>query len=172
MLEDFRLRVFVTVAECRSFTKAAAKLNISQPAVSQHILELEKSLGTKLFERLKGETVLTPAGSVLERYSYAILDRYNRVEQELMRFPDRTVKVAASEEVFGYVTGTLLGNFLELHPEIDWRHTFMEDCDLKITLAASGKEKRMMELSYHPSSAFASTRLWTVLSQILEPALQ
>ena len=106
MLEDFRLRVFVTVAECRSFTKAAAKLNISQPAVSQHILELEKSLGTKLFERLKGETVLTPAGSVLERYSHAILDRYNRVEQELMRFPDRTVKVAASEEVFGYVTGT------------------------------------------------------------------
>ena len=172
MLEDFRLRVFVTVAACRSFSKAASKLNISQPAVSQNVLELERVLGTKLFDRLKGETVLTAAGTVLERYAHAILDRYSMVEQELMRFPDRVVRVAASDEVFSYVTGQLLGKFLELHPEITWVHTFMEECDLRIILVPSSKEKRMMELSYHPSSAFAATRLWSVLSKLLEPALQ
>ena len=43
MLEDFRLRVFMTVAAEGSFTKAAQALNISQPAVSQHIAELEKN---------------------------------------------------------------------------------------------------------------------------------
>mgnify|MGYP003456747741 CR=1 FL=1 len=58
MLEDFRLKVFKAVAENRSFTKAAAVLRITQPAVSQNIAELEKTVGAKLFDRLKGETVL------------------------------------------------------------------------------------------------------------------
>ena len=62
MLEDFRLKVFTAVAELRSFTKAASALSVSQPAVSQHVSELEKHVGVKLFERLHGETVLTDAG--------------------------------------------------------------------------------------------------------------
>ena len=64
MLEDFRLKVFVAVAQQKSFTRAAAVLGISQPAVSQHVSELERQLSVKLFERLHGETVLTDAGKV------------------------------------------------------------------------------------------------------------
>ena len=45
MFEDFRLKVFMAVATEGSFTKAAAVLGISQPAVSQNIAELEKSSG-------------------------------------------------------------------------------------------------------------------------------
>ena len=59
MLEDFRLNVFMEVARHKSFTRAAAALGISQPAVSQNIAEIEKGLGVKCFERLHGETVLT-----------------------------------------------------------------------------------------------------------------
>ena len=44
MQEDFRLRVFITVAEMKSFSKAAEQLRISQPAVSQHVSELERQL--------------------------------------------------------------------------------------------------------------------------------
>ena len=47
MLEDFRLKVFATVAAEGSFTKAAAVLGVSQPAVSQNIAELEKLSGVK-----------------------------------------------------------------------------------------------------------------------------
>ena len=68
MTEDFRLRVFLTLAQEKSFTKAAAKLGVTQPAVSTNISELEKGLGVKLFERLHGETVLTPEGKVYMRY--------------------------------------------------------------------------------------------------------
>ena len=50
MFEDFRLNVFVAVAREGSFTKAAAALGVSQPAVSQNVADLEKSLGVKLFE--------------------------------------------------------------------------------------------------------------------------
>ena len=172
MLEDFRLKVFITVAYHRSFTKAAAELNISQPAVSQHISELEKSFGIKLFERMRGETVLTTAGKMLLGYAQDILSRYNTVYQLFTRFPDREVKVAASDEVFSYLTTELLGDFLSIHPEINFHHTFMDEPDLRVVLAPAGHEKRMMELSYHPSSSFATTRLWAVLSEILQPALK
>ena len=98
MLEDFRLKVFVTVASARSFTKAAAQLAISQPAVSQHISELEKTTGQKLFQRLRGETVVTDAGKLFYDYATAILAKYDEMEQMFLRFPDRTVKVAASDK--------------------------------------------------------------------------
>ena len=54
VLEDFRLRIFMAVAEKGSFTLAAKALGVSQPAVSQNIAELEKSLGAELFLRRKG----------------------------------------------------------------------------------------------------------------------
>lgn len=76
MFEDFRLRVFITVAQEGSFTLAARKLHVSQPAVSQNIAELEKTLGTVLFERLRGEVRLTDAGSLFKGYAEQILHWY------------------------------------------------------------------------------------------------
>lgn len=169
MLEDFRLKVFVTVARTRSFTKAAAQLSISQPAVSQHISELEKTLGQKLFQRLKGETVVTDAGALFHEYATDILSKYDDMQQMFLRFPDRTVNVAASDEVYDHLVSNLLGTFLKVHPEITFRHSFMqEEADLTVRIAPlTSKEKGTVRLAYHPSSAFASTRLWSVLSKML-----
>lgn len=73
MLEDFRLKVFMAVADEGSFTRAARTLGISQPAVSQNISELEKELGTELFLRRKGAVSLTPSGSAFKEYAARIL---------------------------------------------------------------------------------------------------
>ena len=73
MLQDFRLKVFMEVARQKSFTKAAAALGVTQPAISQNIAELEKGLGVRLFDRLKGETVLTPEGEVFSSYAERLL---------------------------------------------------------------------------------------------------
>ena len=62
MIEDFRIRIFLKVAECGSFTAAAKALSVSQPAVSQNIAELEKSLGARLFDRSRSNVVLTMKG--------------------------------------------------------------------------------------------------------------
>ena len=51
MIFDFRLKVFYTVSQKLSFTKAAEALFISQPAVTKHIKELEEQLSTSLFKR-------------------------------------------------------------------------------------------------------------------------
>ena len=73
MLEDFRLRVFLTVAETGSFTGAAKQLGISQPAVSQNITALEKLVGTTWFSRLKGDITLTAEGRAFREYAARIL---------------------------------------------------------------------------------------------------
>jgi DNA-binding transcriptional LysR family regulator len=168
MLEDFRLRVFLTVANAKSFTKAAAQLAVSQPAVSQHISELEKNFGQKLFQRQRGETVLTDAGAMLYEYATDILERYNEMEQMFLRFPDRIVKVAASDEIYNYLVTNLLGAFMKVHPEIVFQPSFMpEEADLRVTISPSVNEKGMVRLAYHPSESFAATRLWSVLSKML-----
>ena len=77
MLEDFRLKVFITVAAEGSFTKAASVLNISQPAVSQNVSELERVTGVRLFDRLPGEVKLTEQGRVFLSQADRILADYS-----------------------------------------------------------------------------------------------
>ena len=72
MLEDFRLKVFMAVAETGSFTKASRKLGVSQPAVSQNISSLEKETGAILFQRARGEVSLTSEGLVFKEYASRI----------------------------------------------------------------------------------------------------
>ncbi len=173
MLEDFRLKVFVTVAQNKSFTKAAAQLSITQPAVSQHISELEKSLGQKLFQRLRGETVVTDAGAILYDYASEILAKYDQMEQMFLRFPDKVVKVAASDEIYNHLVSNLLDTFLKIHPEVSFQHSFLQDdADLKVSISPSANEKGTVRLAYHPSASFAATRLWSVLFKTLQPALK
>ena len=62
---DFRMETFLTVCNDMNFTHAAEHLNLTQPAVSQHIKHLEKTYGTELFIRDKKKLRLTPAGEIL-----------------------------------------------------------------------------------------------------------
>ena len=80
MLDDFRLRVFMMVAQENSFTRAAQHLGVSQPAVSQNIAELEKQVGAALFERRRGEVALTAEGYVFKEYAAKILHWYEATD--------------------------------------------------------------------------------------------
>lgn len=64
-MQDFRMETFLAVCRFMNFTKAAEKLNITQPAVSQHIRYLEKHYGTKLFLYEGKKLKLTSAGELL-----------------------------------------------------------------------------------------------------------
>jgi molybdate transport repressor ModE-like protein len=76
MLEDNRIRIFLAVVDCGSFTAAAARLRITQPAVSQNIAELERILGVQLMERARGEIALTENGRRFEGYARQIAHWY------------------------------------------------------------------------------------------------
>ncbi|MFF7244319.1 LysR family transcriptional regulator [Embleya sp. NPDC008237] len=83
MFEIDALRLLVTVAESGSFTKAAARLNYTQSAVSRRIATLEQRAGGPLFERLPRGVRLNPAGRTLHRHAVEVLDRLSRAEREL-----------------------------------------------------------------------------------------
>ncbi len=66
---DAKLETLLTVAECKSFTKAAKILSLTQPAVSHHICQIEKECGAALFFRGKGEFKLTAEGEIALTYA-------------------------------------------------------------------------------------------------------
>jgi LysR family transcriptional regulator, benzoate and cis,cis-muconate-responsive activator of ben and cat genes len=78
-MELRHLRAFVTVAESRSFSKAARHLYVSQPPLSRHIRQLEEELGVTVFER-------TPSGVTLTREGTLLLERARTVLAEANAF--------------------------------------------------------------------------------------
>src|SRR5256885_3359636 len=67
-----QFEVFLAVAKAGSFRAAAEAMHLSQPALSQHVAEVERELGTRLFDRLGRKVALTEAGRVLEEHAHRL----------------------------------------------------------------------------------------------------
>lgn len=122
MHEDFRLKVFVTAAQCLSFSKASKELFISQPAVSKHIQEVEKQVGATLFVRNGRQLALTEQGKIMLQYSKEILGIYNRAEFEINALNNKIrglLKVAASTTISHYILPPLLAGFSQKNPKVN-----------------------------------------------------
>ena len=78
--EDFRLKVFVSVAGSGGFSAAARELGVSQPAISQNIAELERLVGERLLTRGKNGVSLTRKGEVFLAHARAVLAAYDELE--------------------------------------------------------------------------------------------
>ncbi|MCC3868563.1 LysR family transcriptional regulator [Terrisporobacter mayombei] len=94
------LRIFITIVECKTMRKAAEKLYISQPAVSQAVSELEKYYGVKLFERLSQRLYITEAGKTLLSYARHIVSSFEDMESAMFDVSSRmTIKVGGSVSI-------------------------------------------------------------------------
>ncbi len=80
---DVKLISLIKVIETGSFTKAAEALSLTQPAVSQHIQQLQDELHVKLIERSHNELRLTKDGEIVMKYAKRIQALYNNMSQEL-----------------------------------------------------------------------------------------
>ena len=79
MITDSRLKVFLAVAGCGSFSRAARMLGISQPAVSQCVAQLEAEAGSPLIVRGSSGATLTPLGETFAGYARRILSLYDEL---------------------------------------------------------------------------------------------
>jgi DNA-binding transcriptional LysR family regulator len=77
-MEIRHIKYFITVAQELHFGKAAARLNMSQPPLSQQISQLENEIGISLFKRTKRSVELTDAGNFFLEQSYQILEKLER----------------------------------------------------------------------------------------------
>ena len=119
---DFRLYVFATVARRLSFTKAAAELFITQPAVTRHIQELEGQLGTALFDRTGNRISLTPAGQILLRHATSIRAIYRQIEFDINALAGQTgglLRLGASSTIAQYLVPPVLARFGEQMPAVE-----------------------------------------------------
>lgn len=90
-MELRHLRYFVAVAEEQHFTRAAQRLGIGQPPLSQQIQQLERELGTALFQRL-------PRGVALTRAGEALFDDARRILRDSQQATERVRRVARGEQ--------------------------------------------------------------------------
>lgn len=106
MLKDFvKLETFLTVARERSFSKASAKLGISQPAVTQQIKFIEKYLGVKIIERKKNGIKLTLEGEELYKIATRLEKEINASEKDILKIINKemTFRLGASFTIGTYV---------------------------------------------------------------------
>jgi DNA-binding transcriptional LysR family regulator len=170
------LRVFLTVASERSFSRAAAKLHRTQPAVSQAIRRLEEEIGERLFDRSSKDGTLTEAGRVLRDYA----DRLQRLSEEArlsvreLRELQRGRVLIGSNEGGVHALLPLIEKFRERHPRIlvdvrrvparqvglevaqgtlDFGVVTFDPGDKRLQSVALGSDE--LVLLVHPSHAFA-----------------
>src|SRR5262245_66560304 len=87
-MEIHQLRYFVAVADEGSFSRAAAKVRVAQPSLSQQIRKLETEIGQPLFDRLPRSVVLTEAGRCFLDYARQILTYIGDVRRWLDELTD------------------------------------------------------------------------------------
>ena len=150
MLEDFKLKVFMAVAENGSFTIAAKALGITQPAVSQNIAELERNMGAELFTRGRGAVTLTAAGIAFKEYAEKILYWYSAAGQLFgpsgKLTTNKPIRISASGLIASHILPEALSKLLTFNPSLTFTiHSEYSGDDSDIRLYA---RKHVIEPSF------------------------
>jgi DNA-binding transcriptional LysR family regulator len=120
-MEIHQLRYFLAVAEEGNFSRAAAKVRVAQPSLSQQIRKLEAEIGQPLFDRLPRSVVLTEAGRCLLDYARQILASIGdarRCVDELKGKTAGDVAVGAIPTIAPYVLPELVVTFQKHYPDV------------------------------------------------------
>ena len=120
-LDIRHLRYFLAVAEAGNFSRAADRLGISQPSVSQQMRDLEASLRVPLFQRRGKRILLTPRGLIFQEHARAILHQLENFLQELNSEPGElrgSLRLGVIPALNVPLVPQLLGSFAADHPAI------------------------------------------------------
>ncbi len=120
-LNFHQLRIFYTVARCRSFSRAAETLDISQPAVSIQVQELEKALGIALFHRRARGLQLTELGETVYSYAHRIFSLSSEMQdaiQDIQGLKTGHLTLGASTTPGEYILPVAIGRFRQYYPGV------------------------------------------------------
>lgn len=122
MMENFRLKVFRTVARRLNFRVAAEELLLTQPAVTQQIKALEAELDVALFDRAAGRIALTAAGVALLPFAEKLAEVSAEAVQAVAATTSRNaggLTIAASQTIGQYLLPRLIASFLAENPRVE-----------------------------------------------------
>ena len=119
---DFdQLRAFVEVARLKNFSRAAAKLGLTQPAISTQIRQLEEEFGVRLFDRIGKKVFLTQPGVLTLDHAGKILNVHKEAFaalRDLMPAPAGHLTIGATEGSYLYLLPKVFAAFKKKHPEV------------------------------------------------------
>lgn len=120
-----QIKILIAIAENLSITKSAARLHMSQPAVSNQLNLLEEEIGLKLHRKSPGGIDLTKEGRVLLRHAKAIVSKMTDFEKEVTALKiasgsrnDRCVSIGGYYGALASLIPRAIGNFNKVHPEV------------------------------------------------------
>lgn len=123
-LNFHQILIFYTVARCGSFSRAAEEMDISQPAVSIQVHDLENALGLSLLNRRARGLRLTEAGEIVYGYAHRIFSLSSELEeavQDIKGLRTGQLILGASTTPGEYILPVAIGRFRQLYPEIQVR---------------------------------------------------
>ncbi|HCC69101.1 MAG TPA: LysR family transcriptional regulator [Nitrospiraceae bacterium] len=139
-MDDHKLRVFCTVAETKSFSKASEVIHLTQPAVSLQIQALEEMYGIKLFDRSSSAVTLTRPGEILYKYAKEILSLYSSAAKEISGITGLvkgSVTIGASSTIGNYLLPGVIADFRKKYPKVKV-HLFVGNTKRIVELLGSG----------------------------------
>ena len=119
---DFeQLKTFQLVSRLKSFSRAAEKLGVTQPAISAQVRSLENEVGARLFDREGGRITFTAAGRLFEPFAEHCLQCHSHIlagVSELYHSPRGELSVSTSEATSLYVLPTVFAQFKKLYSRV------------------------------------------------------
>jgi len=144
-----QINAFLVVAELESFSLAAERLHITQPAVSKRIRQLEISVGTTLFDRISKRSILTPDGKAFRPHAERILQELKSYRFSLSRHqdsPSGSLSFATSHHIGLHRLPGTLRDFKIRYPQVDLDLHFMDSEDACVAIANNELELAIVTL--------------------------
>ena len=127
------LRLFCDLVQTQSFTEAAHRNYLTQPALSHHLKALEEKFGHRLVERGRGQIRLTRAGVLVLEASREILRRYDQLENALKKPTSKVagrLRVGSIYTIGLYELPRYTSIFLKRYPKVDLLLTYLKDTEV------------------------------------------
>jgi len=156
-------QAFLTVAEHASFSLAAEKLHLTQPAISKRIAQLESSLGVALFDRLGRRISLTAAGHALQPVAMRIINDVRETRQVIANLSTEisgTLSIVTSHHIGLRRLPPILKDYTRRYPAVRLDLAFMDSEQACHAVERGEFELGIVTLPLRPMASLATTDLW------------
>ena len=169
-MQTAQISAFLAIAELSSFSQAAERLHITQPAVSKRIRQLEEQMKTILFDRIGKKSILTPSGQAFLPHAERILHELKVYQTDLSHLhdmPSGTLSLATSHHVGLHRLPQVLRDFKKEYPEVDLDLHFMDSEDACVAIANNELELAIVTLPEDPDVKLLLEPIWIDVLQIV-----
>ncbi|MFT5657573.1 MAG: DNA-binding transcriptional LysR family regulator [Gammaproteobacteria bacterium] len=165
-----QITAFLTIAELGSFSLAAERLHITQPAVSKRISQLEQSMNTTLFDRIGKRSILTPNGLAFLPHAERIIHEVKTYKSSLSGQSDKPsgmLTLATSHHIGLHRLPQVLREFKIRYPQVDLDLHFMDSEDACVAVANNEIELAVVTLPENADAKLNLEPVWIDTLQIV-----